>query len=209
MAITFPISLPSGGIVSARARHINNISMSRSVFTAETQKQRFQGERFEYDLTVKPQRYADAGAWRAALASLSGLYGTCLYGDPDFLARGPVGANLGTPVVDGASQPIASETLDTKGWTPMTSRVLARGDFFQIGSGSTARLHMVLADADSDSSGFATLDIWPRLRFSPADEAAIVVTGAKGVFELTSRFTEYSSDQNSVFAFAFTLGEAL
>lgn len=209
MTITYPIALPTGGIVSARARHINNISMSRSVFTAETQKQRFQGERFEYDLTVKPQRYADAGAWRAALASLSGLYGTCLYGDPDFLARGPVGANLGTPVVDGASQPIASETLATKGWTPNTQRVLAAGDFFQLGSASTSRLFMNLTDADSDSAGRVTLDIWPRLRSSPADEAAITVTGAKGVFELTSRITEYSSDQASVFAFAFSIGEAL
>jgi hypothetical protein len=47
-----------------------------------------------------------------------------------------------------------------------------------------ARLHKVLIEAASDANGKATLDIWPRLRESPPDFSALILTDAKGTFRL-------------------------
>lgn len=209
MTINYPLTLPLGGIATARIRHTNRVAIARSTFTAEAQKQRWPGERFEFDVAYRPYSYAVAQSMRAMLAALYGGYGTLLFGDPDYLARGPRGVNTGTPVVNGSSTPVLSETLPTKGWTPSVSGILLAGDMIQLGSGSTSRLHLVLFDADSDSAGYSTLDIWPRLRSAPANNAPIVVAGAKGVFEMNGNSTEYSTDQNSVYAFSFSLQEAL
>lgn len=208
MTISYPITLPSLGIVSATIRHANRTVSTRSIFTGEKQSQRYDGELIEYDVTLRPRHYNNAGAIRAALVSLCGDVGTFLFGDPDFLARGPIGVATGTPLVDGVGTKGAS-TLATKGWTVSTQSILAAGDFFQLGAASAARLYMNLTDADADSAGRATLNIWPRLRTAPADNDPIVVTGAVGLFELTGPITEMSSDAASVFAFAFGVREAL
>jgi hypothetical protein len=47
-----------------------------------------------------------------------------------------------------------------------------------------ARLHKILIEAASDANGKAALDIWPRLRESPPDFSALVLTDAKGTFRL-------------------------
>jgi len=47
-----------------------------------------------------------------------------------------------------------------------------------------ARLHKVLIEAASDANGKAPLDIWPRLRESPPDFSALILTDAKGTFRL-------------------------
>ena len=205
---TYPITLPLGGIATAKIRHRNMVAQTRSVFTGERQVQRWPGERFEFDVSYKPYSYAVARKMAAALASLWGGYGTLLFGDPDYLARGPLGVNTGSPVADG-STPTHSETLPTKGWTASVNGILKAGDMFQRGTGSTARLHMVTEDVNSDSSGLATLSIWPRLRSAAVDNETLIITGAKGVFELISPAIEYSTDQASVYLFSFGLREAL
>jgi len=47
-----------------------------------------------------------------------------------------------------------------------------------------ARLHKVLTEASSDANGKASLDLWPRLRESPPDFSALILTDAKGTFRL-------------------------
>ena len=46
------------------------------------------------------------------------------------------------------------------------------------------RLYKVLNDVDSDGTGDAIIDIWPRLRESPEDGADIYLSACKGVFRL-------------------------
>jgi hypothetical protein len=48
----------------------------------------------------------------------------------------------------------------------------------------TPRLYAVLNDVNSDGSGNAVIDIWPRLRESPENNATIFLTDCKGVFRL-------------------------
>ena len=59
-----------------------------------------------------------------------------------------------------------------------------------------------------DGGGLATLDIFPRLRESPAADAAIVTTNCQGVFRLNASF-EWSADQLSNYGVSFGGTEAL
>ncbi len=108
-----------------------------------------------------------------------------------------VGAQGGTPLVDGASQ--TGSNLVTDGWTAST-QVLNEGDIITL-TGVNAvnpqnrqdvgqlRQFVVTADVTSDGTGAATIPIFPAITptgafqtvtASPADDAAITVLGAGG-----------------------------
>ena len=64
---------------------------------------------------------------------------------------------------------------------------------------------LLLDDADSDALGDATLTLWPKITAatSPADNAAIVTSGAAGLFRLTSN--EMPWQVNEALHYAVTL----
>lgn len=59
-------------------------------------------------------------------------------------------------------------------------------DYIQLGTGANSRIYRVLNNINTDASGNATLDIWPRLRRSPTDGDAVIVSNTKGVFRLAT-----------------------
>lgn len=83
------------------------------------------------------------------------------------------GTGTGTPVVNGASQ--TGDTLAIDGWGASQSNVMRAGDVFTV-AGDNA-VYMVGEDADSNGSGEVTLNISPALRVSPADGAALTISG--------------------------------
>ena len=83
------------------------------------------------------------------------------------------------------------------------------GDYIQLGSGASAKFHKVLEDTDTDGSGNATLTIFPDLRSSPADDATVVVTNAKGVFRLSDNLINWNVDEASVYGITFGCAESL
>ncbi len=145
---------------------------------------------------------ATAEALVAALCSLNGREGTFLFGDSgNPTARGTA---TGTPLVKGANQ--TGEDLLTDGWTAGVTGILKAGDWIQLGSSSTARLYKVLADANSDGSGNATLTVWPRLSpvQVPVDNSAIVVSAAKGLFRLMTDGQDWDKDRASLYGVRFS-----
>lgn len=106
-----------------------------------------------------------------------------------------VGAQGGTPLVNGASQTGAS--LITDGWSNSITGVLKKGDIFTLAgvymvNPVTKQVYpdlqqfVVTADANSNGSGQSTLGIYPSIitsgatqtvNASPADNAAITVLG--------------------------------
>ena len=123
------------------------------------------------------------------------------------LARRRKGSRPARPSSRGASQTGAS--LITDGWTVSRTGILKAGDWIQLGSGSTARLYKVLKDANSDGSGDSTLDIWPNLRSSPADDAAITIASASGVFRLLTNDLSYQISSATHYGITFACREAL
>jgi hypothetical protein len=205
MTISYPISLPSNDIAKIKLVANNIVGISQSPFTAAQQVYKYSGQYWEADISLPPMKREVAEYWISFLLKLNGSYGTFLLGDP--IGATARGVATGTPLVNGGSQ--GGNTLVTDGWTSGVTGILKAGDYIQLGSGSTAKLHKVLDDVNSDGSGNATLTIFPDLRISPADNAAIVVSSPKGVFRLTSGQTMWDINEASIYGITFGAREAL
>jgi hypothetical protein len=187
MAITYPLSFPTSPRPrSAQLRVLSNVATAESIFSMITQKQVHTGQRWELTLEMPPMTKADAGEWIAFLLKLNGKQGTVLVPDPDRTA--PQGIGTGTPLVMGGSQ--SGNSLITDGWTISQTNILKAGDMIQIGS----YMYMNLNNVNSNGSGQATLDLWPNLRSSPADNAVITVSNVKTLMRLASNSVEWSTD---------------
>lgn len=198
MPISYPLTIPATGLRSITIRQRNVVGASASPFTGQQQLVRHPGAWWEADVRLPAMKRADAEEWIGFLASLRGRWGTFRLGDPS--GASPRGTWAGTPLVNGASQ--TGETLAVDGFSG--GATVKRGDYFQVGD----RLHKVLADATA-AAGAITLDIWPRLRESPADNAVVTTSNTTGLFRLASNDIEADIDEALVFGIAFGAIEAI
>ena len=199
MPISYPISLPAGGYQRVAFRMVNVVGVSTSPFTLQQSVYRHQGARWEAEVQLAEMERAAAEEWIAALTSLRGQFGTFLLGDP--AGATPRGTWAGTPLVKGAGQ--TGETLLVDGFS--TGATVKAGDYLQVGN----RLHKALVDA-TESSGEITLDIWPRLRESPSDNAAVTALAAKGLFRLAANASGFAVEGSGTrYSIAFAATEAI
>lgn len=206
MAISYPIALPANkGLAKIRLTANNMVGVSQSPFTAKQQVYKYTGQFWEAEISLPPMKRADAEYWISFLLKLNGSYGTFLLGDPN--GATPRGTATGSPLVKGASQ--TGNELLTDGWTANVTNILKAGDYIQLGSSATAQLYKVLDDVNSNSSGEATLTIWPDLRSSPSDNANITVNGTRGVFRLTSGAQSWDINEATFYGMTFAAREAL
>lgn len=206
MAISYPLALPQTRTelaISLRMR--DAIAVSESPFAASDEVQEWPRDQWRASVELRPFTEPDARLWIGWLASLRGRRGTFLMGDP--LRRSPRGIGTGTPLVMGAGQ--TGLTLITDGWTISQTGILKAGDYIQLGSAGSATLHMVVADADSNFSGQATLEIWPRLRTTPSDNAAITVTNPVGRWRLASNERGWDVRSAQIYGIRFDCVEDL
>lgn len=203
MTVTYPINLPATpGIKRFRWMGESVVAVGESPFTLATQVQLHPGARWLAEVTLPPMERADAEEWQTFFLLLEGRYQTFLLGDP--LGKTPRGVATGTPKVNGGGQ--TGNTLATKGWTNSTNNILRTGDYIQVGQ----RLYRVRETANSDGSGNVTLNIWPRLRESPANNDTIITTNCKGTFRLAENSQVlYEADESAIYGIAFTAMEAL
>jgi hypothetical protein len=205
MAITYPLNFPSSpGFTKANIFPVPISGRTLSEFTGEQQIYGWDAGLWKVELELPPMIRATAEPWIETLIALWGKKGTVLWFDP--AGTSPRGSAPGSPQVDGASQ--TGITLNTKGWTASQTGILLQGDWISVGSGATTRLHKNLTDANSDGTGKATLDIFPPIRESPADSAAITTSSAKGTFGLLDPEWAWDLDLVKTFGLNFTLLEA-
>lgn len=202
MTITYPLSLPAscksqGFSISL----LHATEASASDFTFEDNSFQWPGERWEITFTPPPIRDRELAAeWFTFAAKLRGVYGTFLAGDP--LGANPRGAGGGTPLVDGADQ--TGYYLDIKGAPTSTTGWLLKGDYLQVGTGSSARLHMLTANADTDGSGLVTVELAPALAPNIADNTVITIVNAVGVFRMTDKAVSRSQEIGGVYRYGFS-----
>lgn len=203
MAISYPLSLPATKSPSRIVLSASVVvSTSQSPFTLSTQVQEFSGQKWFAEISLPYMTREDAEQYTTFLLKLNGKKGTFLLGDS--ASPTPRGSAAGDPVVDGAGQ--TGQTLLTTGWDNSETGVLLAGDYIQIGQ----RLYKVLSDANSNGSGDAELDIWPRLRESPGDGAAIVTANCVGLFRLQSNdYDLFSVGPDRLYALSFSAEEAI
>ena len=207
MTISYPLSIPTypnaSGVERLAWTNFNAVALLRSPYTFQTQVQEHSGQLWaaDVDIAVSTDR-RKIEPWIVFLSSLMGPKGTFLMGDPS--AKTPMGSAAGSPQVNLAGQ--TGNTLNTKGWTASQANVLIAGDYIQIGN----RLYKVLANASSNGSGLATLDIWPRLRESPPNNTPIVTSNAKGLFRIAdSEVRTQEVDRERVYSVSFSMVEAI
>lgn len=203
MTISYPLAHPiAPGFQRFSLSHTSATSLIRSPYSFVSQVQTYQGQMWVADVTLPFMLRAYAEEWHSFLLKLNGRQGTFLMGDP--LGVLPQGVATGTPLVNGASQ--TGQSLITDGWNPSVTNILKAGDYIQISN----RLYKVINSVDSDGSGNATLDIFPRLRESPANNEAINTVGTRGLFRLVSATNSIiNSDEQQVFSISFQAEEAI
>jgi hypothetical protein len=193
MSIVYPLALPS--VPGARGVTLTAnfiVAQTASPFTAQQQVYEHPGSWWSAQFDLPTLTRAQAEAWIAFLLSLNGRSGSFLFGDPAGTA--PLGSAGGSPIVNGAAQ--TGKSLNISGLTG----VLKAGDYFSIGSGLTQRLYKNLTD---QGPGVVTLDIFPRLRESPANAAPLTLTNAQGVFALAENLTSWSIDNAKLYGLSF------
>lgn len=204
MAILFPLSLPSTPqFSSVEFGALSSVGIAKSPFTYAQQVTVHQGEILSVACELPRMLRPAAEEWIAFLLTLNGVEGTFLLGDP--LGGTPRGAWGGTPVVEGEAQ--TGRSLYVSGLDPFTD--IKTGDWIQLGTGTSSRLHKVLNDETTDSSGETFIDVWPRIRSAPADQAAIVYQNAKGAFRLSSNQRQWSLQEAQLYGISFSAMEAL
>lgn len=176
---------------------MNAVATSESPFTYKQQIVQHTGQAWKASVTIPPVRRDLGEPWVAFLLSLQGPVNTFLLGDPNCVAaRGT--AEDGDIVATGTAG-ASSVTL-----TISNSATLKAGDYIQLGSASTARLHKVLADISTTGS----VDIWPNLK-ATYSSAAVVVDNAKGVFRLTSNVQDWQIGNSSTYGISFEAVEVI
>lgn len=180
MAITFPIVLPPNPAPSRfSVIETTGVAMTQSPWSFAQQVQLNQGQAWAFSVELPPMSEDQARNWSGVLAQLNGRFGTFLFGDPKW--KSPRGVWTGA-LVNGGGQ--VGQTLALRG---LPAGAIGRaGDYFQLGAGAGARLHKATADFTASGAGNASVEIWPRLRASPADGDPLIVAAPQGVFRLTS-----------------------
>lgn len=203
MTISYPLSLPTSiGFAEIEITARNAVSVSRSPFTFATQVHSYSGQMWEANVSIPAVRRDLAAPWKAFLTALKGPTGSFLLGDPDYARPQGLAATFpGNPVV---TEQIG-QSITVTGASPNKSGWLLAGDYIQIGATSTATLHQVLQDVNTDGSGIAELDVWPGLRYSRT--ASITLNNPQGVFKLADNTATWSINNESAYGISFTAFE--
>lgn len=194
MAISYPINTPTNiGIANITFMAENAVAVSQSPFTFKQQIVAHQGQRWAASISLPPMKRQDAEPWVAFLLSLYGQVGTFLLSDPNCPA--PRGSATAATLTGSARSSSPNITI---------SGSLLAGDYFSIGSGSTTRLHKVVANR----SGSGVVEIWPALR-STVSGVGVDLTESKGLFRLKENITQWNINEISSYGITFDCVEAI
>lgn len=204
MSISFPLFYPGvSGFASIEWIQDRVQATSQSPYTLAQQRFDHMGERWRAKITLPAMQRENASAWRAWVSAVSRSTGSFYLGDP--YEPIPRGLALGSPTVSGGSQ--TGRTLVTTGWAASITGILLAGDWIQVGT----RLYMVQTDCNSDASGNATLELFPRVSTAPSNGATVVTNSPVGLFRISpvsSRSLHRVTSRRVYDAFAFECVEA-
>ena len=179
----------------------DTVAVSISPFTGQQQVQDWGASFLEASVSLPALTHPQAQQWIAFLLALRGQANVFQLGDP--LAVSPQGSGAGAPLVDGAGQ--TGYTIKLKGFTASAANVLLPGDWIQIGY----RIYRTLIAASADSTGRLALSIWPQIRESPGDGAAVVLNRTQGLWRLQNNARKWSISAARVYGMQFDIREAI
>lgn len=174
------------------------------------------GQHFVAQAYIRRDGSSGAGYVRLTVRDAVGAFTTIASGNSVASATyglSTVIATIPTDAVTVRAELVATNTSGTIYGDDVILRVrptLLPGDYLQLGSGASSRLHKVITPAVADGNGEAVLDIWPALRASYADGAAVTLDSPRGVWRLASNEMPYEYVPGRIFpAMTFACTEAL
>tara|TARA_R110000787_G_scaffold285016_2_gene399573 strand:- start:2891 stop:3505 length:615 start_codon:yes stop_codon:yes gene_type:complete len=203
MTITYPRALPAG--ISFNASRFK-LDFNKSTFDATSRKKsrqswnegktdRWIGVYSTPRLTATQLRLVSS--WMRAMIDDNGSFYAI---DPD--NTNPATVVTGTPLVNGASQ--TGGSIITDGWAFSVTAMLA-GERLQIGT----QYYELKEDVVTDGAGNATIEIMPKLRASPANNAVITTANPKMVAKLSGIENTIDTDHMKTGVISFAWEEEL
>ena len=206
MAISYPLTLPA-----FRARNFTLgitpvVAVSASPFTGQQQVYEWPGVTWRASFDVIAKGRAEWSVLNTFIASLRGRLGTVLiYPYQGVRPRGTTLTSGVTVATGGAAAQARSLNLSGMG----SGRTLLAGDFLQLGTGSTARLHQVVENATADGSGNATVTVEPPLRTSYSSGSAVTLIKPCTLMRSVSNDGASTVDMGGLLTASFSFSEVL
>jgi hypothetical protein len=184
------------GLRSVQFGASDAVAIVSSPFTGQTQRQQWLGaDMLTAKCALMPLYSSEAAQWKSWLMAMRGMANAVQLGDPDAQApKGIASSRTGVPVCNTGGSPstvniAGSQTLQVRGFAPNLFRLLDPGDAIQVGY----RMYYVVDEpVNSNSSGDATINIWPTLREQPPDGTAVILNQPKALFGLASNMRNWS-----------------
>ncbi|MEK9699630.1 MAG: hypothetical protein VW270_27880 [Candidatus Poseidoniales archaeon] len=206
-APSYPLSYPTDvGFKASTFSISRTVAVVESPFTGTQQTHEHDRALWKATMSLPPMARSTASKWLAFFMKLHGRKGTFLLGDPD--AKTAQGAITGSVTLN-ADIAIGDYDIELLTSLTSTSDVFKAGDYIQINTGSSAKLHMIVEDADTDGSGVATVTVEPPIKTVQTATTDVIYSGAKGVFSMDVNVLGWDADYMSKFGISFSCTEAL
>ena len=206
-APTYPLTLPTApAFTTAKWSLDRRVGVSQSPFTGAQQVYEFDYALWNATLKLPPMRRAQAANWEAFLMKLHGQKGTFLLGNPDSsTARGGISGS----VTLGSNAAVGDFTITLATSQNSLVNIFRAGDYIQLGSGATAKLHIIVDDANSDGSGNVDVNVEPAIKTAVSSSASVVYSNPKGVFRMQTSELGWDTDEVSTYGISFACQEAI
>ena len=206
-APTYPLSVPTSPYYSKSSWALQRkTALSVSPFSGAQQVFEYDFALWSVTLTLPPMKRSDAANWQAFILKLHGRKGTFLLGDPD--ARKPRGTISGAVTV-GANYSVGAFTISISTSQNSLANAFRAGDYIQLGSSGTSKLHMIVDDVNTDSSGNADINIEPPIKTAGSLGDTVVYENAKCLFRMQNPQIDWDADDVGKYGIQFSAVEAL
>ena len=206
-APTYPLSVPTSPYYSKSSWALQRkTAISVSPFSGAQQVFEYDYALWTVSLTLPPMKRSDAANWQSFILKLHGRKGTFLLGDPD--ARTPRGTISGS-VTLGANIAVGDFTISISTSQNSLANAFRAGDYIQLGSAGTSKLHMIVDDVNTDSSGDANINIEPAIKTAVTSGNTVVYNNPKGLFRMQNPQIDWDADEVSNYGISFSAVEAL
>jgi|TARA_R100001440_G_scaffold36955_1_gene56112 hypothetical protein len=207
-APTYPLTFPTTQGVQKSSWGLQRaVGVSTSPFTGSQQAYEHDFALWRATITLPPMNRATSAEYQTFFMQLHGRKGTFIMGDPDGKTkRGNASQNNLTIASNTA---IGAYQIPVSGLTNSQSNALVKGDYIQFGTGASAKLHMIVADASASGSGTATLTIEPALKVAITASTTCVITNTVGVWRMDTNDLNWDSNHASIYGFSFSCTESM
>ncbi len=200
---TYPLAFPSApNIQTLSIRPTRSVGSTQSPYDKSEQIFDHRGAQWVGEVTLPRMKVSVAANWEVFILQLRGRYG-------EFLMGPPLASNTGTGTGGDLSTAGAvfdeSIVLQNAG----AAATYKKADWLQIGTGLSARLHKITADATADGAGAVTLGIEPPLKEAYVTGTAVTVSAPVGVWRLGANDVGWNIDAAARFGFTLPIVEAL